>query len=78
MPRKRHDVVCGEHDIGPSCEPGLGHDVDRSGLELDQKHIGLECLELQPQCRSIGQVPGDMHDVGAVLGGEVLLQDLDR
>ena len=68
MPRKRDDVVGREHDFGPSCEPGLGYDVDRRRLQLDQEHVCLDVSSSTSKRRAIGEVPGDMNDVGAVLG----------
>ena len=73
--RPRHDVVCGEHDIGSALDCKLRDDVDGGGLELDEEHLRLDALQLLVQSRSVREVARDVHDVGAVVFGEVRGED---
>ena len=65
----RDDVVRGEDDLRAARERGLGHDVDRGRLELDEVHLRVDLLELLPQRVPPREVAGDVDDLGVELVG---------
>ena len=71
-----HFVVA-EHDRHSPLGGGLGDDVDRGRLELDEVEVGRTRLERREVCPKLGsarEVPGDVNDLGAVLAAEVLAE----
>ena len=65
----RDDVVRREDDLRSALEGGLGHDVDRGRLELDEVHVRVDALELLPQRVPPREVAGDVDDLGVEVVG---------
>ena len=65
-------VAAREHDVDAARPPCLCDDVDRSRLELDEEDLRVDGLELLGQSAAVGEVAGDVHDVGAVRLRQVL------
>lgn len=66
MSGERNDVVRRKNDLDTSREPVLRHEVDGSGLQLDQEHVCGDLLELSPESDPIRKIAGDMNDICAV------------
>ena len=60
----RDDVVRGEDDLRAAREGGLGHDVDRGRLELDEVHLRVDALELLAQRVPPREIARDVDDLG--------------
>ena len=58
----RDDVVRREDDFRAARERGLGDDVDRGRLQLDEVDLGVDALELLPQRVASREVARDVDD----------------
>ena len=65
--RPTQHVAAREHDLDPALARRLGDDVDRRRLQLDEEDVGVDAVQLVAQRRAVGEVAGDVDDVGAVL-----------
>ena len=71
------NLVVAEHNRDSALRGGLGDDVDRGRLELDEVELGrarLERGEVGAKLRPATEVAGDVDDFRAVLPPEVLAQ----